>query len=94
MKRPYCIKRIPNTQAGNRAAKILRAKGEAHHRKRGRGARSKENALDLSLERATHFSFYGYPIKGWSYVLPYQYFGFVGWKNKKPIIRQLLDPKS
>ncbi len=91
MKAPYCIKRIPNTERGNKAASILRAKGECHHRKRGRGARSIAHYQDLPMERATHFSLYGYPIGVYSGIWQGQYFGFIGWKNDKPVIRQLRD---
>ncbi len=96
MKAPYCIKRIPNTERGNKAASILRAKGECHHRKRGRGARGSNWRWhqDLPMERATHFSLYGYPIGSYSGIWNGQYFGFIGWKNDKPVIRQLRGGKQ
>jgi hypothetical protein len=89
---PYCIKNIPNTKHGHEAAKILRSVGECHHRKRGRGARCPRHYQDLPLERATHFSFYGYPVTGagvYCGIWKGQYFTFEGWADGKPVIRQL-----
>ena len=94
MKTPYVVKRIPNTERGHCAARQLRAVGECHHRKRGRGARSKAHYQDLPMERATHFSFYGQPIKYFGGIWQGQYFTFQGWKGDKPVIRQLTGAKG
>ena len=96
MRSPYIVKAIPNTERGQKAAKLLRAVGEAHHKKRGRGARGRFDQgwhQDLPMERATHFSLYAYPITRQYPVKPeywnYQYFEFKGWKGDKPVIRQM-----
>jgi hypothetical protein len=88
-----CIKRIPNTIAGLNWADDMKLKGECHHRRRGRGARSLENYQDLSMDRATHFSQYAYPI-GVFYGYGRQYWAYKGWRDGKPVVRQLTDAKG
>jgi hypothetical protein len=85
-----CIKRIPNTIAGLNWANDMKLKGEAHHRRRGRGARSKDHYQDLGMDRATHFSQYAYPI-GVYYGWHRQYWAYKGWRDGKPVVRQLTD---
>jgi hypothetical protein len=85
-----CIKRIPNTIAGLNWANDMKLKGECHHRRRGRGARCRETYQDKPLIDSTHFSQYAYPI-GVFYGYGRQYWAYKGWRDGKPVVRQLMD---
>jgi hypothetical protein len=94
----YVIKRIPNSENGERARAILKLYGEFTYKTHGRGHRFGKSyggyggwCQELPLEYAAWWTLYAYPKGGYQQegYWDKQYFEFRGWKGGKPIIRSL-----
>jgi len=102
----YVIKRIPNSENGERARKLLKLTDQFTYKTHGRGHRfgggrhgNRWGAChggwyqELPLPIAAWWTLYAYPKGGYQQegYFEKQYFEFRGWRGEKPVIRARLE---